>query len=238
MRHRRSEYEGILNILHICMLILVALFFLLMVLCLWNMARLVREIVKGWLAHRSAAKRASAEPPDDVANDSYTSWLDTCLPRRGLREPCEVNPQCRARDEHSVCLPEKSTCGCLRGYRNIGGRCQFMFAVTEPTLPPAEDAELERVLGISRAGRRREQELHRQSFVRGLAVTGVLVGFTFFVFTVAWLVSRRVRQKEREEAEALPEKYAAPPPYSVSKLGGSYDDMAAAVAYNQAGPVA
>ena len=68
MHSRRSEYEGILNILHICMLILVALFFLLMLLCLWNMARLVREIVCTWLANRSAAKRASSPPPDDAAN--------------------------------------------------------------------------------------------------------------------------------------------------------------------------
>ena len=68
MRSRRSEYDGILNILHICMLILVSLFFLLMVLCLWNMGRLVREIVTAWLDNRSAAKRAASAPPDDAAN--------------------------------------------------------------------------------------------------------------------------------------------------------------------------
>ena len=68
MRSRRTDYDGLLNILRICMLILVALFLLLMILCLWNMARLVREIITGWLAHRSAAKNASPAAPDDEPN--------------------------------------------------------------------------------------------------------------------------------------------------------------------------
>ena len=172
----------------------------------------------------------------------HTTWLAGCLPRRALRQSCQVSPQCRAIDEHAICLEDYHACGCRPGYREINGKCTFQFLVTEPTLPPVDDPELERILGISRAGKRREIELHRKSFVRGLAVTGVLVGLTLVVFTVAWLVSRRVKQREQREAAALPEKYGAPPPYSVSQdqsgVGRSYEDMAAAVAYSQAGPVA
>ena len=172
----------------------------------------------------------------------FTSWLDGCLPTAGLREPCQVSPQCRALDEHAVCLPEKRTCGCRRGYRSMQGRCQFQFLVTEPTLEPEEDAELARMLGVSRAGRQHQREMHQQAFVRGLTVTGVLVGLTLVVFAGAWLVSRHVRQREqREQADALPQKYGAPPPYSVSQdggTGGSFDDLAAAEAYSQTGPVA
>lgn len=45
MRRSTPEYEGLLRILHICMVILVCLFFVLLVLCLWNICRLLREIV-------------------------------------------------------------------------------------------------------------------------------------------------------------------------------------------------
>lgn len=129
-------------------------------------------------------------------------WLDSCLPRRELHEPCRVSAQCRATLSNTICSPLTGRCTCNSG-SNVMSRDECIQLSRNQQLTVDQDRDEQRRLNNTGGLRARlpvvvvhsisSHDEHKMA-LRGIIGLSVLLLLTVGVYVLAVVVAAQQRR--------------------------------------------